>query len=52
MAVLGFIVHYSNKEFNESISEIDKLSDENLDDFDTKIETNNVDNGRVYRRSL
>ena len=52
MAVLGFIVHYSNKEFNESISEIDKLSDENLDDFDTKVETNNVDNGRGYRRSL
>ena len=50
MSALGFIVHCSNKEFNESISEIDKLSDENLDDFDTKVETNNVNNGKIYRK--
>ncbi len=55
MTALGFMVHCSNKEFNESISEINETYDEYMDLVDKKDKTNGsekVNNGKVLKRTI
>lgn len=55
IAALGFIVHCGNKEFNESISEINETYDEYMDLVDKKDKTNDSEkenNGNVLKRTI
>ena len=55
IAALGFMVHCSNKEFNESISEINNAYDEYIDLNNQKKKTNDsekVNNGKILKRTI